>query len=235
MNPIKYLADTDFKLVEGKKGLLLANNLPGVSIVLFYSKKCEYCAQCIPVFVNLSRMIPSCQFAMLNVSTYYNVASSSAKTIAPIDVVPYIVLYVNGRPFMRYNGEKTPEDLGGFIQNVLNHIQSRKNFSTMKVDHQHEIPAYSIAVPYNVVCEGDECYLSFGEAYTKDNPNKKDGNNGNAVSQGHAGYGGMANNNQPRYQGQEHYAPQRRPGMLSGLEHGRAPQRHEGFNQYSGM
>jgi hypothetical protein len=235
MNPIKYLTDQDFSIQDGKKGPILANNLKGVSIVLFYSKKCPYCGVALKTFLNLAKMIPNCTFAMLNVSTFYNVAQVSQKTIAPIDVVPYIVLYVNTRPFMRYNGEKTEEEMGGFIMNVLNHIQSKKNFSTMKIDHIDELPKINGAIPFNLVCDSENsCYLSFGEAYSKDGSNNN--RNDSSVQNGHSGYGALANQERQRLQGQDNYMAQRNPNQLNGLMYGQSsnPQRNN-YDNFSGM
>lgn len=169
MNSLLFLSEQDFSIQQGKKGHVLCNNLPGVSLVLFYSKKCPHCVNAFPVFETLPQVVPGCRFALLNVSTNVNVARMSQRTIAPITVVPFIILYVNGRPFMKYNGEKSLRSISNFVNEVLARIQSKKNFSSStKVEHdEDDIPEYSVGIPFNMVCEGEQCYLTFNEAYRK--------------------------------------------------------------------
>jgi len=168
MNSLLFLSEQDFSIQQGKKGNVMCNNLPGVSLVLFYSKKCPHCNDIFPIFKNLPQIIPGCQFALLNISTNVNVARMSQKTIAPITHVPFIILYVNGRPFLKYNGEKSLRAVVGFVNEVLARIQSKKNFSSnTRVEHDDDIPEYSVGIPFNMVCEGEQCYLTFNEAYRK--------------------------------------------------------------------
>lgn len=169
MNSLIFLSEQDFSIQQGKKGYLLCNNIPEVSLVLFHSKQCPYCSDIFTIFQNLPRIVFGCKFAVLNISSNVNVARMSQQTIAPITHVPFIVLYVNGRPFMKYNGEKSLGAVAGFVNEVLSRIQSKKNFSSnTRVDHgDAEIPEYSIGIPFNLVCEGEQCYLTFSEAYSR--------------------------------------------------------------------
>lgn len=169
MNSLLFLNEQDFSIQQGKKGHILCNNLPGLSLVLFYSTRCEYCPMMVEIFKKLPHYVPGCQFALLNISTYQNVAWMSQKTIAPITYVPFVVLYVNGRPFMKYNGEKRLQDIAGFVNEVLSRIQNKKNFSSsnIRVENEETIPEYCSGIPFNLVCEGEMCYLSFAEAYKK--------------------------------------------------------------------
>lgn len=167
MNSLIFLSDEDFSIQQGKKGTILCNNLSGVSLVLFFSKQCPHCGDIFPIFKQLSQNINGCQFSLLNISTYFKVAMMSRDTISPITHVPFIVLYVNGRPFMKYNGPKTYNEISNFITEVLSRIQSKKNFTNVKIEHEEDIPEFSVGIPFNMVCEGEQCYLTFGEAYPK--------------------------------------------------------------------
>jgi hypothetical protein len=92
----------------------------------------------------------------------------SKNTIAPVTYVPYIVLYINGRPFMVYKGPSESEEIRRFVIEVANNVQKKQQFSKEKVkqDDNGGIPAYTIGRP---VCGDDKvCYLNFGTAYTKD-------------------------------------------------------------------
>jgi thiol-disulfide isomerase/thioredoxin len=165
MNSLLFLSEQDFAVQQGKRGYVLCTNVPGVCLTLFFSRECPHCKDIFPIFNTLPQVIPGCQFALLNISQHPNVARMSQKTIAPITHVPFIVLYVNGRPFMKYNGNKTLRDIGGFVNEVMTRIQTKKNFSSIQIDHDESIPDYSVGIPFNVVCEGEQCYLSFNEAY----------------------------------------------------------------------
>ncbi len=162
-----FLSEQDFSIQQGKKGYLLCNNLPGISLVLFFSNKCQHCNEVFPVFKVLSQQIHGCKFVLINVSNNQNVARMSQKTIAPITHVPFIVLHVNGRPLMKYNGEKSVQAIGDFVSQVLSQIQDKRNFSsTTKIDYgEASIPQYAAGIPFNLVCDEEQCYLTFSEAY----------------------------------------------------------------------
>lgn len=170
MNSLLFLSEQDFSIQQGKKGRILCNNLPGVSLVLFFSKQCPHCTDVFPVFAALPHAIPGCQFAILNISMFPGVAQKAQQTIAPITHVPFIILYVNGRPFMKYNGQKSYEDISNFVNEVLQRIQSTRNFSSNQSQirvEDNDIPEYASGIPFNMVCEGETCYLTFNEAYKK--------------------------------------------------------------------
>jgi len=93
----------------------------------------------------------------------------SRNTIAPIQVVPYMILYVNGKPYMRYKGPQDAKEIARFIVEVSQ--QARKNSkrnpklqSKIKKDPGSGIPAYTIGKP--LFGENDDvCYLEFKKAY----------------------------------------------------------------------
>ena len=172
MNSLHFLSENDFSIQQGKKGRIMCTNLSGVSLVLFFSKQCVHCFDVFPVYAALPHKISGCQFSVLNISMYPGVASKAQSTIAPITHVPFIILYVNGRPFMKYNGKKTYEDISKFVNEVLSRIQQNKrNFSPQQSQQlnveDNDIPDYASGIPFNMVCEGETCYLTFGEAYKK--------------------------------------------------------------------
>lgn len=168
MSGLLFLSNDDFVLSKGTKGTILCTSIPGFSLILFYSVQCPHCQLLIPIFKKLPGTIGGCQFGMVNVSNNKNCIRMSKDTIAPITYVPYLVLYVNGRPFMRYNSEYTLEGIKRFVIEVASKIESKQKFSSehVKEDFRGRIPAFSIGVPK---CEDDECYFPFNEAYTKIN------------------------------------------------------------------
>lgn len=173
-NNLIHLTENDFFVSETNNNKnnstknVLCCNLRNVALVLFYARQCIHCNETLPVFQILPKAVPSCQFALLNVEKNMKVAQMSADTICPVEFVPFLVLFVNGRPFMKYTGPKTVQDISSFLNDVLSRLQQRKQFSNLKVENsEHEIPPYSYGVPFNLICEGEQCYLSFNEAYKR--------------------------------------------------------------------
>jgi hypothetical protein len=125
----------------------------------------------LPIFRQLPGSIGGCQFGIVNVTLNKNCIRLSKDTIAPITYVPYIVLYINGRPCMKYMGPHNADEIKRFILEVAQKTESRQKFSE---EHQNQIqenhrdvniPAYTIGIPL-YGCEDGECtYLNFTEAY----------------------------------------------------------------------
>ncbi len=162
MSGLLFLTSEDF----GIKGDTLCTNIQGISLLLFYSTQCEHCKMLTPIFKSLPGTIGGCQFGMINVSNNKSCVKMSRETISPITYVPYIVLYVNGSPFMRYNGPHVLSEIQRFVLEVANKLQNKQKF-TEEIISKHtsrEIPPYTIGLP---VCNDSVCYLDFDEAYTK--------------------------------------------------------------------
>ena len=112
--------------------------------------------------------VTGCQFGMINVSKNKDIVRLSKETIAPITYVPYVILYHNGKPYMRYDGPADLKAIQEFIVEVANSIQSRQSFTTEKKDEKTEksIPAYTVGTP-KPGGRDDVCYLEYEEAYIK--------------------------------------------------------------------
>ena len=171
MSGLLFLTSDDFQLHKASsKGNIMCNSIPAFSLILFYSTQCVHCKALIPIFKNLPGKVGGCQFGMINVSHNKKCVLMSRQTIAPIKVVPYIILYVNGKPYMRYKGPHHAGEISRFIVEVSQSIQSnKKNQKIVKKivkDPKGGIPAYTIGKP---LCgtEEDVCYLEFNTAYGK--------------------------------------------------------------------
>ena len=90
----------------------------------------------------------------------------SQNTIAPIKYVPYIILYIQGKPFMRYNGPHDGGEIRRFVIEVANKVQGKQKFTKETVkDDGKGIPEFTTGHP---LCGDDKrCYLEFKEAYTE--------------------------------------------------------------------
>lgn len=171
MSGLLFLTADDFQLFRGTKGSIMGTSIPGFSLILFYSTQCEHCQTLIPIFKRLPGSVGGCQFGMINISHNKRCVMMSRRTIAPIQVVPYIILYVNGKPYMRYKGPQDPKEIARFIVEVSQRAQqsSKRNpkaESKIQKDPKKGIPAYTIGKP---LCgpDDDVCYLEFDNAYGK--------------------------------------------------------------------
>ena len=167
MSGLLFLSSEDFSVVKGNKGNILCHSIPGFSLILFYSTQCVHCQNLIPLFKKLPGTIGGCQFGMINVSSNKQCVQMSKDTIAPISYVPYIVLYIQGKPFMRYNGPHDAEEIKRFVIEVANKIQSKQTFSSENVKEPQNgkgIPEFSIGKPLYGQ-DDDVCYLNFNDAY----------------------------------------------------------------------
>ena len=164
MSGLLFLTSDDFHVANGTKGKILCHGIPDISLILFYSTMCEHCQTLIPIFKRLPGTIGGCQFGMINVSTNKKCVQMSQNTITPIEYVPYIILYINGRPFMRYNGPQDGNEIRRFVIEVANKVQKKQKFSSKHVKtSKKRIPEYTLGIP---LCGPDnKCYLVMNEAY----------------------------------------------------------------------
>ena len=180
MSNLLFLTADDFELRKGTKGNIVCHDIPGYSLVLFYSTQCKFCKELIPIFKQLPGSISGCQFGMINVSKNKNIVHMSRNSIAPIEYVPYVILFINGKPSMRYDGPADVQTIQKFVIDVSNRFKGQ-NFNRKQQQSAHQsqgndqqarirerkerIPEYCIGKP---LCGDDKrCYLEFNTAYVK--------------------------------------------------------------------
>lgn len=191
MSGILFLGIDDFQLRQGDQGLLLTLTYDpkGLTLVLFYSKECPYCDNLINKFKQLPNYVNGCTFAMVNVNRHMSIVEKSKSTVAPITYVPDVILYVNGMPYVRYDGAHEIEHIKNFIITIYEKIQktsfidgTKENYQSNTAhpenqenkqyaqgqshDQSQEIPAYTLGKP---ICGNNKkdgvCYLNFQKAY----------------------------------------------------------------------
>ena len=168
MSGLLFLTSDDFLVEKSNKGDILCTNIPGFSLILFYSTQCVHCQSLIPIFKKLPGTIGGCQFGMINVTSNKECVRMSKDTIAPITYVPYIVLYIQGKPFMRYGGPHDGSEIKRFVLEVSNKVQNKQKFTSENIKEPEKgksgIPQYTIGHP---LCGFDDnvCYLKMDEAY----------------------------------------------------------------------
>lgn len=177
MSALLFLTSDDFNIQKGNKGNVLCHTIPGFSLILFYSTQCAHCQKLIPNFKKLPGTVGGCQFGMINVSTNKKCIMMAKETITPITYVPYIILYHNFRPWIRYNGPNDVNEIRRFIIEVANKMQTKQKFiedptSAPNIKKKKgRIPEYTTGIP---LCGEDEKhYLIYEEAYPDKKSDKK--------------------------------------------------------------
>jgi hypothetical protein len=158
-NGLLFLSSEDFRVVKRENDNILVHNIPNFSLILFYSTQCPHCESFINIFKRLPGSIKGCQIGILNVSTNKQCVFSSRDTIAPIEYVPFIILYYNGRPTMIYKGPPDQSEIGRFVVEMSRQIQIEQP----QIPKGKTIPAYTIGIPLRG--DDDVCYLEFDDAY----------------------------------------------------------------------
>jgi hypothetical protein len=140
--------------------------------VLFHPnpKICGYSDAAKEAFKQLPFNIGGSKFGLTNLSANPDIITMSKKTIAPITSVPYMILYVNSRPFLRFDDDdRSLENMVDFMNQVLSRLNTQKKFIDKGAKFESEIPKYSVGIPFNVVCDEEKgmCYLNYDDAYKK--------------------------------------------------------------------
>jgi len=175
MSGLLFLQTEDFAIQKGMKGNILCHGIRGLSLILFYSTNCQYSRALIPVFKRLPGQLGGCQFGMINISSEKTLIEMSKSTISEIKYVPLIILYIAGKPFIRYDGPSEENEIKRFIFEVSSKIQSKEKFTGKQNANANKnqqpnqnvkrsIPAYASGQP--LWGDTDDFYLEFAEAYT---------------------------------------------------------------------
>jgi thiol-disulfide isomerase/thioredoxin len=152
------LEEEDFELVDTGNVTHLVHTIDNkFSIVLFYTDECEQCKFVKPILLAFVGN-PTIQICMVNVydpdST--NLIQMSQKTTTPLQHVPFIIFYINGIPFKKYDGGYNFKDFQKFVTDVMEEATKIKDTKEIS-----EIPPYTIGKPNS----SKVCYLTYQKAY----------------------------------------------------------------------
>lgn len=140
MSGILFLGGDDFCVRAGEKGnMLCLSGWKGLTLVMFYSKECQFCHKLINKFKQLPTIVNGCKFAMCCINRHFDIVEKSKNTIAPIEYVPDVILFVDGAPYIRYDGPHEVEDIKAFIFNVYEKLQ-KTCFSNQPQQPQQQLP-----------------------------------------------------------------------------------------------
>lgn len=110
--------------VAGQQTQSLSINYSGNVLVLFKLQDCPGCAAFEPVFHQLAREETRVVFAVLDLAINRDVGQMSRSTTTPIQKVPHLILYIQGRPHARFTGaQKTFPAIRNFISDALQSSQ----------------------------------------------------------------------------------------------------------------
>ena len=153
-----YLSSSDFEIKEDDNILKMCTKIPGMSMICFYSTQCEHCADLVPIFKQLPLMHQGCQFGLINVGKHrnHNIIQASQQTNTPLTHVPFIIMYINGYPYMKFDDNPTPENLIKFIKHVSDEQKQTLSFTNDK--YKHKIGTYGI-LDHNKICNVRICDL----------------------------------------------------------------------------
>jgi len=136
MSGILFLGNEDFCVRAGEKGnMLCLTGWKGLTLIMFYSKECQFCDNLINKFKQLPTIVNGCKFGMVCVNRNMDVVEKSKNTISPIEYVPDVILFVDGIPYIRYDGPHDIESIKTFIFNVYERLQK-----TCFSDQQNQPP-----------------------------------------------------------------------------------------------
>jgi len=161
-----------FKKMKGNRGYVLGiPNAQHLTLIMFYSLQCTYCDQAMPELEKLSRFINEnnlpINIAVCDIMKNKKIITESADTVDPIKFVPYMPIYLGEKPYLRYNGKKTADEMLNYLIEVLKRVDTRQKFvQRQQVQEEEKAPvSQGEGIPYNIVCESDVCYVTQDELF----------------------------------------------------------------------
>ena len=109
----------------------------GLTLILFYSNNCSYCDSLISQYKRLPTNLLGVNYGMINLNNHSNLVNMSNESISPIKYVPLLTLYLNGLPYLEYEGENTLDAIKAFILEVSNKLNTVNSFTNTNTDTHH--------------------------------------------------------------------------------------------------
>lgn len=138
------LTPFDFNILKTPKGDVIEyKSSKDLTVIIFYKndENKVYSDQYIKIFKEIEQTEMECTFAGINVDEYPNQLELSTNTKTPIHYVPYVVIYVQGRPYMSYSGKIDPVE----IIKLITYVQLMQTVTaSMQFDPKSIIPIYMV-------------------------------------------------------------------------------------------
>lgn len=103
--------------------------VPGVAFVLFKSQKCHFCKEVEPIFHALSIKEPRIMWCIADVGVDKQIVMLSNNSTTPIQNVPKLILYHNGKPVANYKGSRNANAIMNFLNELLPQFSGPKSFA----------------------------------------------------------------------------------------------------------
>ena len=160
MSKIQVLSSGNF-IVSGRQRKTMGLNMGGVVLVYFKSTGSQPCANFEPIFHQLASKDGRIMCAICDVAQYKDIIQMSRDTTTPIQTVPLLILYINGRPHAKFTGQKTLESVQKFISDALAN-NSQAPPQTMSSVHPPQFVADRRAPQYPPVQSSSAPYAGGG-------------------------------------------------------------------------
>jgi len=159
-----FLTANDFAIQNRE---IVKPNDQGYSFVFFFTNECKWCNDVKPAFNYLSKMIRGVNFAYMDVSqNNWQLVNMSLRTNTPIEVVPLLRLFANGKQIAQFNqDEDNPQNNITKMQQFIRENTTRQSTRIIGSGTSNEIPPYSIGIPGNLASR-KVCKL-YHNAYVK--------------------------------------------------------------------
>ncbi len=125
------LSSLDFYIDKGQKGNILCTTEKDTLFIMFYnesynsnSNTSSNIKQILSIFPQLLNAckVSKIKFGICNLGIYKDIELKMSQTIMPLKDNSTFILYVDGKPAMRYEGEKTVTNIIKFINDFIQHL-----------------------------------------------------------------------------------------------------------------
>lgn len=126
MSNLYYINASDFAQESGH----MTANIGGVTLIMFHSNRCPHCIAFLPEFKRLPGAMLGLNFGTCCVDDgNKTVVEMSRQTSTPITSVPKFILYVEGRPYVEYSGQRSRPAILAFLQEITSKINQSLSFA----------------------------------------------------------------------------------------------------------
>lgn len=135
MSNLYYINASDFS----QEGGHMTANIGGVSLIMFHSNRCPHCIAFLPEFKRLPGAMMGLNFGTCCVDDgNRSVVEMSKQSSTPITSVPKFILYVEGRPYVEYSGQRSRPAILAFLQEISAKINQSLSFARPRRTRQQE-------------------------------------------------------------------------------------------------
>lgn len=138
------LTPQNFNIIKTSKGDLVEYLDKELTVILFYKndENIKYSNEFKRIFSEIEETDFECKFACIDVDEYPEQLEIASKTKTPINYVPYVVVYAQGRPYMSYSGKINSEE----IVKLITYVQLMQTVTaSIQFDTKSIIPMYVVS------------------------------------------------------------------------------------------